>query len=315
MSNKNVKPIKDIFEENPLLVESKTDETTARQKTLDYYEKCLKNKTILQVHITHADNYGNLISHIDYGVKGIIKNLKPESDTEKRHKTKERSKYINRNFAVVVTKVGRDEGHVYFSPEEAKEMIHEEYLKKIKKGLVVSARVKFVSSDEQRVYVDIGGCGVKGYIPIKQWTKGYIYNPQETIIKNSTVRVKILRIINKKISSGITTVYECSRSELMTDPWEGIEEEFPRNSIITTTVLKVTPEYFFGSVPGREISLLGYYPRNNERYNKGLDPIIVKKYHKYKMLVTEVSQENKRLVCKTISEVLESEDKSEELEG
>lgn len=308
-----VESIENIFESELFRKLSNLDEPEHVDNTLEEYEESMKNGKFLEVTPGFSDNQGNLFIPITNDILGVINN---EDVFGKPYDYRKRSTFVGRKFIVLIKKIDKENKRVYFSPYEAKQKAREIVKANLKPGMVVKAKVLFVSKVNKRVYIDIEGYNILGYVPIKQWTHGYIYNPESRIKKGMVINVKILRYKPDR-GNKLREIYICSRKETLPDPWKGIEQKFPKNSIIEVVATDLQKDKWFAPIPGLDLDIYCEYPRKNNQlteeelrgeYGKmdieeGNPPMIIKLGHTYKVRVYNVSEEKKLLKARPIEEV------------
>lgn len=313
-----VEPINNIFDSELFKKLQIIDKDEHLERTLDAYEKCMNDGKLLKVTVMSADNHGNLHVPISNDIIGIIPN---EEVFGKTYDFRKRSAHVGKKFPVIVTEVDKENNRVYFSVAKAREKAKEIIKNNLKPGMIVSARVMFVSEKTNRVYIDIEGYNILGYIPIKQWTHGYIYNPESKIKKGMIINVQILRYKPYR-GEGLNEVFECSRKNTLPNPWAGIEERFPKNSILEVVATDLHPDKWFAPIPGLDLDIYCEYPRNNpsnvtEQDLEGYDEytkmdieqqqgqkLIIKLGHTYKVRVYKVSEKDRLLKARPITEVI-----------
>lgn len=303
MSEKRVfvEAVEDVLNQPVLLGDAV--EIDERSTTADSYREYQKNKTILKVTISDANNIGDLHIPLENNFVGIIKNEEVEGQT---YNSRTRSKYVGQTLPAVVIDVDEENRKVYFSQSKVKEILRSKTKKKLAPGVQTKARVLFVNPKLHRIYIDIEGCGILGYIPLKHWSYGYVYNMSEEIKKGTIVKVEVLEYkpaTTTENGKQIGEAYVCSRAKTMPDPWIGIEERYPKNSIIETTCLETKTKYFFGSVPGTDINLMCFYPDNIMRENQGQKRIVIQLNHSYKVRVVDVNEETRKLTCRVVDSI------------
>jgi ribosomal protein S1 len=258
--------------------------------SMNLYREYLENKTVFQVTITHADHQGNLYFPISDTIKGILSN---EDVATGGYDQRKRAKFVGRKFGVMVTKVEESTNTVYVSYIQAKAHVKAHFKNTLKLGDEVRARVLSLDVEKRQVYLDIEGCGLFGFMGLKYWSHGKIYSPQKAIKRFDTVTVKIMDILPSK--HGQESMYICNRKDCIPDPWKGIEERFPKNSIILVTCMDIYPDKWFAPAPGTDLDIYCEYPRDNS--------MMIKLGHQYKVRIYNVSEEKKVLKARPIQEV------------
>lgn len=305
--------IADIFEEGVFLPDANFEEDLNKSMhtdALELYRKYMKDSTVFKVKISRADNKGNLYIPLSGNITGYIPN---EEVFGQAYDFRKRSLYVGQPFAVVVTDV--DANTVYLSRYRAKLKSKEILKEKLKKGVKVKARVEFYQEKNKRVYINIEGCGILGFVRINEWSHRFIDNPSNEIEKASIVNVEIMRYLPAK--GGIKESYECSRKACTPDPWITVEDKYHKNDIIVIVADYLHADKFFGRIPGEELDIYVEYPnkKNNVeeevkareeadiQNNYRSSNIIVRKGRQYKVIIYKVSAENKILRARVIDEV------------
>ncbi|WP_459195640.1 hypothetical protein [Wukongibacter baidiensis] len=298
---------KDLFEEGIFftgVIDKKEDNEF--NDVLAKYETKMKNGDIFDVKIIGASSNGDLNCVLDNGLQGVIENEDVEG---KPYDPYTRSKYVSSVMRVAVKKVDREKNVIYFSRalamDKVRNFLRADIIKKLKKAKknnkdypVVKAKVMFVAHNN-RVYLNIAGVYLLGYVPIKNWKHGFIYNPKETIENN--VIIDVMVVDYKPAINGKDEAFICSRKDLLPDPWEGIEERFKKNDLYEVTCVDRQNDKFYARMPGLEIDIFVQYPDNSKRDI----PIVIETGKKYKIRIYKVSEEKRLLRARVIDEIRE----------
>ncbi len=279
---------------------------TVKNKIIEKYEDLKASSTLLRVKVSDADNEGNLYVPISDGVLGIVKN---EDVNGQPYDPRKRAVFVGRSMLSIVKEVNRSTSTIHFSHITAKNLYRDYLRENLKEGMTVTARVRHVDNKSKRVYIDIEGCNLWGYVPINAWSYGYIYDPEISIKKNTQVSVVIKNhykpVGNKK------EVYICSRKDTMPNPWINIEKRYQRNSIILVQCCDLHMNKFFAkipSMPGFDLDVYCEYPENKNKPDN--EKIIIKLGHYYKVRVYDVSESQRKLKARVISEYIPSSNNS-----
>ncbi|MGE4282816.1 MAG: hypothetical protein AB7G87_03770 [Clostridia bacterium] len=298
-----VKPVDDIFAESIFLSDKATNSEDLKNEEIEKYAEYMNNKKILKVRPSAADNHGNLIVPLPKNITGFIPN---EEVIGKPYNTKTRSTFIGRDFHVLVTNIDKKTHTVYLSRDKARTHVRNILKTKLKPGTTVRAKVQFVNTVNHRVYIDIEGCGILGYVPISEWSHGYVLNPEKDIHENSVVNVEIIRYMPPRGTRG--EVYICSRKKIMPDPWIGIEERYPRNTLMEVIATDLRPDKFYARLAGLELDVYCEYPSPTSFINEDGEEIgtqlIIKKGHTYLIRVYNCSEDKKILRARPIREII-----------
>ncbi|MCG8539624.1 MAG: hypothetical protein MJA82_06755 [Clostridia bacterium] len=298
---------KELFEEGVFFTGLVSEQEQIEFKdTFDKYEKKMKSGDIFDVKIIGASSNGDLKCILDNDLKGMIENEDVEG---KVYDAYTRAKYVDMDMRVAIKKVDRENNIVYLSRalamEKVRDFLRADLRKKInkaKKGLceypIVKAKIMFVAHNN-RVYLNIAGVKLLGYIPIKNWKYGFVENPKESIQNNVVVDVAVLRYRPK--TKDKNEVFICSRLELLKNPWVGIEERFKRNDVYVVECVSKKEDKFYASMPGLELDIYVMYPDNK----KGEEPIIIETGKKYKVRLYRISESERLLRARVISAIRE----------
>lgn len=271
---------------------SKDDEVSKDGKILEKYEKYKKEKKIFEIYSVRADTAGNVYCSLEGNITGIIPNPEIEG---KKYNPYYRHKKIDRHYSVIVTDVDFEKKIVTLSHHKAKnigkEILKQRLLKALenKENIKVKARVMFVAYNN-RVYLDIGGVGLLGYVPIDEWSHVYVENLEDEVKNGDIIEVVPMKYKPKQKVNGKkkNEAFICSRKETLPDPWIGIEEKVPRYSTLVVECTDKKPHMFFGRTEGLELNIYCEYPEPERN-------IVVLEGMKYKGFVYNVSEEKKLL--------------------
>jgi len=294
------------------------DGDSKQQEALKKYKEYMDKKTIFQVKIKKADREGNLSVPLSGDLTGVIRN---EELYGQAFDSKKRNIYVGQTYAVIVTEIDENKGIVYLSRHKAKIRAREILRATLKPGMQVKARVEFYQEKNKRVYVNIEGCGILGYIHISEWS--HKFTEEADIIREvqpgDIIKVEILEYKPQK--GKIKESYECSRRKCLKNPWEGIEEKVKRNDIIEIVATQLHKDKFYGPLPDMELDIYVEYPcklnseeeeqkecENSKEYaeaQRGKPRLIVRKGHKYQVRVYKVDEARQILRGRVIKEVTE----------
>lgn len=308
LNSEYIKVVEDLYEASVFLKKFKNSDSiiegiSAREKVFEKYEELMNTQTLLKVKVSDADNSGNLHIPISLGINGIVKN--EDVLGGETYNIRKRSVHVGTSFLAVVKQVDRDSSTIYFSRAMAKDAYQKLLRETLKEGMQVNARVRHVDSLNKRIYIDVEGCNLWGYIPINAWSHGFVYKPAETIKKNTIVSV----IIKKHLltSGNRKEVFICSRKDAILNPWDNIEKRFTRNSIVLVECVDLQPTKFFARIPDMpdfDLDVYCEYPDNDKKSE--IEKIIIKLGHKYKVRVYDVSEADRKLKARVLSEFIAS---------
>lgn len=229
---------------------------------LDFYEEKLKNKEVFEIKFSLADKTGNLYMY-EGGVRVQLDNF---GITGLMYKTRYRAHYLAQTFPVAVNRIDRERKIVHVSHRDAraitKEELKEELDLAIEKNepLTVVARLVAIKGDFGKSYaiVDLGGVGITGIIRMKDWSIAFTSDIKLVAKIGDIFKV----VVKKHIRWNGEPAYGCSRAEALGfNPWSGIEEKLPKNTLVNVLCIHKTPKNFFGKIEGiDEINAYCEYP-------------------------------------------------------
>lgn len=278
---------------------------------INSFKSLVGNGKVYKVKIEAVGADKSLRVALGNGVIGVI----PLSDVYKKALAKrDLNKFIGREVGVAVTDVAPG-NIVYLSVIVAQSLLRKSYISTIKEGDTVTAVVTNVDKETFKVFIDIDGCGVRGFIPIKEWDYKFMYNPLTQIRKGTTVHVKVKKIYtdNKKDN---TFFFRGSRKELLKNPWIGIATRFSQGTLIPVVVtdMQAVKGRFYATSPlFNGLEILCDYPDNStitnienlsaedamvERPTK--EKIIIQLGETYLVKVHRASEEGQKLTGKVV---------------
>ncbi len=179
---------------------------------------------------------------VDVGVKAFM----PGSQVDLRP-VHNLDSFIGQDIPVKIVKLNRRRGNVVVSRKLAVEdevtARKAHALQVLEEGAVVTGVVKNLT--DYGAFVDLGG--IDGLLHVSDMSHGRITHPSEVLNAGDEVTVKILRFDRERerISLGL--------KQLAPDPWENVEERFPRNSHVIGRVVSITDYGAFVEIePGVE---------------------------------------------------------------
>lgn len=235
---------------------------TVNMDRMDYYEDMMHRKEILEMKFSLADISGNL-----YTYDGDIRIQLNNTDINgTMYKAKYRANALANLYPVVVTSIDRDNKVVNVSHDEAKETTKEELLEEIEAALnanetlFVNAKITGIKGGVGSGYafIDIGGVGILGVIRKKDWSTAFTSDLSLVAKRGDIIRVAI----KKRVTWNGKPAYGCSRAEALGfDPWRGINNKLPKNTVVNVVCISKTPKNFFGKIEGiDEINAYCEYP-------------------------------------------------------
>jgi len=142
--------------------------------------------------------------------------------------------FLGQDIPVKIVKLNRRRGNVVVSRKMAVE--EEQHVRKsaalqvLQEGAIVTGTVKNLT--EYGAFIDLGG--IDGLLHVSDMSYGRVTHPSEMLNAGDTLTVKVLKFDKEKerISLGL--------KQLNPDPWETIEERYPRASRVIGRVVSVT---------------------------------------------------------------------------
>lgn len=242
------------------------EKDTDKEK-LDFYSRKMNTKDVIVMKFSSADTAGNLFLY-----EGNIKiQLDNTEIYGKVYDQRYRSNALRKSYPVVVTSVDQEKKEVHVSHSAAKETAKEEVIAEIDKSLendepiTISAKVVGIKGEPGRNHaiIDIGNVGITGIIRMRDWST--VFTSDLRLVTKPGDIVKV--VIKRKIRWNGTPAYSCSRAEALGfDPWKGIEQKLPKNSVVNVTCISKRPKNFFGKIEGiDEINAYCEYPEPEKK--------------------------------------------------
>lgn len=284
MQNENVKE-KKLYDGREIKVK-KYDETTFIKEPVDAatelekYEKARVDKEVCRVKFSSIDRWGNLYTFLPNGIKLNMPSKNIDGFLYNPQKKEELAPYLCQICDVVVTRVNTKKRVVTVSMKDAVmvktgENPQKELISAIEEGLKtgvyvqVPARVMNLSGkspvtgqkDYSVAILNIGGLGVAGYVNRRDWSPCFTPTLKNVVSCGEIVNVAVIG--KKKWETG--PIYECSREAAIDyNPWEGIDEKFPKNSTVRVKCVHRDEKSFFGTIEGvPEVNVYCFYPEES----------------------------------------------------
>lgn len=279
------------------------------EKALEKYDKYKEDEIILRYRVVRADNKGNL--YLDLGLEGLTGIILNKEVNGEEYNARKRSIYVNTLMPVIITDINKETGEVYFSRyqarEKAKQILRKELLRALEnnESITVKAKVTKIGIGN-RVYIDIGGVGILGYVPIKQWDHKFVHNVKEEIPLNSQISVVPIKYMPEQRAKGTVfgEVFICSRKEALPDPWKDIEKKLPVNTVLVVKCVQLEDKKWWGNTPGLNLDIYCEYPEK-EKLKRDIQ---IKLGHKYKVFIYRVNEETRLLKARVIDEIQEDDE-------
>ena len=291
------------------------DYSSAKKETAEEvmkkYERHMKEKTVLEMMFPMETSRKNKLYRLDGGVP-IYLSLK-KTETKEVPLTPVRSaahKGIGKKVDVIVEKVDFDSQTVTVKEVAREAGKRAEVIQALKSGIgerefirVPATVIGFTgvdratgAKDDSVILLDIADLGIAGAIVRKDWTTTGIKNLRHSVKVGDVEEVAVTGIC--KWTSG--QLFECSRRAVMEadgiDPWEGIEQRFPKRTQVVISPIELREKCFFAVTENlRDIEILGYYP---DREGTGLDGISLGE--KYIGCIAKVSESERKLCVRVL---------------
>jgi len=287
----------------------KPEEVAAREeddRLFALYEKRMADKFIFEERFTAADSDKNLFTRKTSG-ETHVKIVMPNSESTTaamvakngidRVGAHEKLARNNGVYQVVVIGVDRGKNEIVVSHRQAiailREMLDEklkECIKLKKEGklnvpLKLSAKIVRREEGRRRFIVDLNGYSLLGFLPYNAAGKGDVAYLRQGMV----VDVEVFDFKAKKEIKSSSDMFVCSRRfRGKDDPWEGIEERYPKNTTVNFKCVKKLEKVFFAAIEGLEILVYCSVPEKD----KNIEIIEGQMYQGY---ISKVSEENKVL--------------------
>jgi small subunit ribosomal protein S1 len=212
----------------------------------------LKRGNIVEGRVTGLNKGG-----LELSVSGI-KAFMPFSMVEMHH-VEDFTPYLNRKLLCEVREVKRSENRVLLShravlERQAAEQA-EQTLEQIEEGSVVDGTVKTIKP--YGAFVDIGG--VDGLLHIREMAHGHVDKVTDVVKEGQQIKVAVISIDRDENKIAL------SLKETLADPWEGVENKYPVDSIVTGRVTRLVD---FGAFVELEDGVEGLIPIGEITYER-----------------------------------------------
>lgn len=208
------------------------------------------------------------------------------------------AKYLlEKEYNLYISRVDEETNRVYLSDmlDATRRKVYDLINEKLKKGETLYLRGNIVGLQNERLnsnhklaaYVNIGGLGIIGVIPIKQWSVGYsaLDNFHNIIMHNVNAIVNFQVISETRIKYGKKSkiAFLCSRSAYLEkigyDPWKIISKTLSVRSVVKVKVIEngISAESFFACIDGiTDFNMICYIDENS---GLRLKDIIIGEYY------------------------------------
>ena len=198
---------------------------------------------------------------------------------------------LEKEYKVFVSKVDEATNRVYLTDilEDTRQKFYEMINQKLEAGETVYLRGNIIGLQNERLgtnhklaaYVNIGGLGIIGVIPIKQWSVGYsaLDNFQSIVMNNvnAIVNFRVVRETQIKYGHRSKTAFFCSRSDYLEkigyDPWKIVKKTLSVRSVVKVKLIEVGKSQgsFFASIDGiTDFNMLCYIDDASDLTVKGI---------------------------------------------
>lgn len=252
--------------------------------------------------------------------------------------SRERAKHLYVPHTVLITSIDHDKHIIYVSDMKSGTVLKRSLCTDAVQGIFlnkpieVDARVIAVHYAHGQASIEISLCdlGVIGYIPASEWSASYtsVYSIPYRVKKNDVVRVSVFGIstprpvytMTKRLNDGTDALtreeaaaafsadaydlnayrFVCSRAKAMGDPYIGIEERFPKGTIVDVVVTDKKESFFYCLISTYpDITVRAYYPDAKETAER----FAVKQGEVYQAIISECSESRKFVIAKPFRKI------------
>lgn len=259
----------------PVLSKRRVDQMQAAEKI----EQAYKNGSELQAVAVEVVKGGLLV---DLGMRGFV----PASQVQRGY-VENLEQFIGQTLRLRVLEFDRAKNKVVLSQktilEEEAKRASTELWQTITEGQTVKGVVRRLTNFG--AFVDIGG--VDGLLHISDMAYGRVNHPSEVVQVNQEVEVQVLKVDRERerISLGL--------KQVLPDPWESAETNFPAGAIVTGTVVRLAPFGAFVSLADGIDGLI-HISQLSERHIAKAEEV-VKVGQKLNVKVLECKPEERRI--------------------
>lgn len=277
----------------------KTREETRKERTLDAYEKAMKEGTVLNMTFSAVANNGLYIYENDVRVQ-----LPAEEFGNGQYR---RRALITKSYPVIVTSVDKDNKVITVSSRAIMNVAQCKYTEAIDASLASGeyffTRVRVEANDKirKRLIVNIAGVAIPGYIPIAEWSHTFIRSFDGLVNRGDIIEVAII----KKSRIGHSDGYMCSRKIVRDDGiWNNIEEMYPAKSNVVITCTSKTRNSWFGSIDGlQDIEVYCEYPNGGNSTDQKGRPLFIEVGGRYNCYIYKSNSEKRLLRARPLYQI------------
>ncbi|MZP41713.1 bifunctional 4-hydroxy-3-methylbut-2-enyl diphosphate reductase/30S ribosomal protein S1 [Heliobacterium gestii] len=210
---------------------------------------------------------------VDVGVIGFV----PASQVERGY-VENLEKYIGQTLRMKIMEIDTRRNNAVLSQ---KVVLEEEYKEartktweEIEEGQTRRGAVRRLT--DFGAFVDLGG--VDGLLHVSEMSWGRIKHPSEVVKEGDVIDVYVLKVDREKekVSLGL--------KQVLPNPWSTVTEKYPIDSIITVTVVRLTPFGAFAELEPGVDGLIHISQLADRRVNKPEDVVSVGEQVKVKVL-------------------------------
>lgn len=202
--------------------------------------------------------------------------------------------FIGQELEVIVLSLDPDQNSLILSEKEAGAKNIKEILKNYKTGDVVQGKitgtVDFGAFIEFPFPKEENEKTVEGLIHISELDWQLIQHPADIVKEGEIIKAKIIDISNARVS--------LSLKALKKDPWENLEEKYPKGSLVEGTVIKFNP---FGAFIRIDPKIQGLIHVSEFRDEDEIKKVLqIGKKYKFKIFLIEPREH--RMILKLVKD-------------
>lgn len=141
------------------------------------------------------------------------------------------------------------------------------------KGKVIRIQSKMIDGDsiDTGVWLDLCGVGLLGFVYIGNWNATFTPTLRGKVAYGDVIEVVVKEKAERRQRGGeeIVNYYNCSRKELVQNPWEDktLEERYHEGDIVRIRCLSKQQTHWFGELNGLEdIQIFAEYPSRDHNF-------------------------------------------------
>lgn len=221
-------------------------------------------------------------------VNGIDAFMPISQISRERIESEDLKQFLNRRMRGQVVEIRRSERSIVVSHRAVEEMeaaqAAEQTFESLEEGQLVQGTVKTIMP--YGAFVDIGG--VDGLLHIGDMSHSRVEDPKEIVTEGQQIEVKVLKVDREQTRIGL------GLKQAMPDPWAGIENKWPVDSVVTGRVTRVAD---FGAFVELEPGVEGLVPISEMTFERriGHPSEITKEGEVIKVKVLNIEHDRKRI--------------------